>query len=178
MRIKILPLDTSVHDRGAFSCGHLSVDEYLRKAAAQAQKYFKAATFVLCSPEAPSDIMGFYTLAQHAYVDDQLDPLTARALKVNGLHHIPMILLAQLGVSSTFQGQGLGKLLIGDSLERSLNVALDIGGAALITDPVDANAARFYAKFSFTTLQETPFHRMILPMRTIRAALGSAGSVP
>ena len=171
MKLRIVPLDPSLHDRGAFSCGHDGVDRYLQTTAAQAAKYFKSATFVLLGLEAPERILGFYTLAQHSYRDGEMDPVTAGALKVHKLEQIPMIMLGQLGIVTDFQSKGLGKMLLWDVMERSYAIATEMAGVALITDPIDNNAAQFYEKYGFETLHKQPMHRQILPMKTIRAAL-------
>ncbi len=178
VRLQIVPLDPKLHDRGSFSCGNDRVDAYLKSTAAAAAKYFKSSTFVLVRTDDAVPILGFYTLAQHSYRDEELDDRTARALKVHALKEIPMILLAQLGIATHFQGKGLGKLLLKDVLIRSLSVAAEISGVAIVTDPYNRDAQSFYAKFGFKTLHEEPFVRMILPMRTIALALSGAVKRP
>jgi hypothetical protein len=87
-----------------------------------------------------------------------------------------MILLGQLGIATDFQQRGLGGFLLKNALERSLGVAQEIGGVAIITDPYDADAQSFYAKYAFEVLHEEPFMRMILPLRTLaRAAVADKG---
>jgi GNAT superfamily N-acetyltransferase len=175
MRLRIVPLDPTLHDRGAFSCGNHRVDDYLRSTAAQAAKYFKAATFVLLQTDAEHKIFGFYTLLPHEYRDDdQFDDVMARALRVQNLQRIPMILLGQLGVATDVQGKGLGALLLQDALNRALTVAQEVGGVAVITDPYDERARAFYAKYAFSVLHEEPFVRMILPMRTLAQSIVKA----
>jgi len=174
VKLKIVSLDPSIHDRGAFSCGHEGVDRYLHTTAAQAARYFKSATFVLLAPESPTNILGFYTLSQHGYRDQELDPVTARALKVAHFEQIPMILLGQLGIVKDYQGRGLGKMLLWDAMYRSFVVAGEIGGVALITDPIDDRARDFFACFGFAMLHEQPFRRMLLPMGTLRKAIGAS----
>ncbi|MHB1549617.1 MAG: GNAT family N-acetyltransferase [Vulcanimicrobiaceae bacterium] len=167
VRLRIVPLDPNLHDRGAFTCGNANVDRFLQSTAAQQAKYLKSGTFVLLRTDSEQQILGFYTLAQHGYRDSELNDVTARLLKVQGLKSIPTILLGQLGVATDFQGSGLGRFLLRDALGRSLSVAQEIGGVAIITDPYDAKARDFYARFAFQVLHEHPFLRMLLPMRTL-----------
>jgi GNAT superfamily N-acetyltransferase len=171
VRLRIVPLDPNLHDRGAFSCGNAQVDTYLKSTAAHAAKYFKSGTFVVLRTDSEQQILGFYTLAQHGYRDGELNEITARVLKVYGLDNIPMILLGQLGVSTDFQRRGLGRFLLRDALVRSLSIAQEIGAVAVITDPYDAPAREFYAKFDFQVLHEEPFLRMMLPTRTLAKAM-------
>lgn len=175
MRLRIVPLDPTLHDREAFSCGNHRVDAYLRTTAAQAAKYFKAATFVLQQTDEEHRILGFYTLVPHEYRDNgQMDNVMARALKVQNLQHIPMILLGQLGIATDFQAKGLGAMLLKDALNRALRVAQEVGGVAVITDPYDERAQAFYAKYGFEVLHTEPFVRMILPMRTLAQSIVKA----
>ena len=171
LRIQILPLDPSLHDRKSFHCGNETVDRYLRTTAAQATRYYRAATFVLAIVDNPSEVLGYYTLAPHEYRDGELDLATARALRVHGLQRIPVLLLGQLGIERAYQGRGLGKLLLWSALERAFSTAANSGAVAVITDPADDRAAAFYARYGFATLHEAPFHRMLLPTKTIAAAL-------
>ncbi len=122
---------------------------------------------MLLRTDSKQQILGFYSLAQHGYRDSELSDVTARVLKVQGLKSIPMILLGQLGIATDFQSRGLGRLLLRDALARSLSVAQEIGGVAIITDPYDAKVRHFYARFGFQVLHEHPFLRMLLPMRTL-----------
>lgn len=171
MRLRVVRLDSDLHDREAFCCGRAAVDNFLRSTAAQAAKYLKSQTFVLVPTDDARRILGFYTLAQHGYRDGELCDATARALKVKGLGHIPMILLGQLGVAREFQGRGLGKFLLNDALRRCIAVAQEIGAVAVIADPYDNGARDFYANFDFQILHEEPFRRTLLPMRTLAKAM-------
>jgi len=170
LRIRIVPLDPSLHDRKSFQCGNDAVDRYLRTTAAQATRYYRAATFILATVENPSEVLGYYTLAPHEYRDGELDLATARTLKVHGLQRVPVLLLGQLGIARSYQGRGLGKLLLWSALERAFSTAANSGAVAVITDPANDSAAAYYARYGFATLHDAPFHRMLLPMKTIAAA--------
>jgi len=91
-------------------------------------------------------------------------------MRVQNLGRVPVILLGQLGIATEFKRKGLGKLLLKNALNRSLAVAHEIGGVAVITDPYDYDAQGFYTKFDFQVLHEEPFVRMLLPMRTLAKA--------
>jgi GNAT superfamily N-acetyltransferase len=167
MNLAVEPLDPKRHDRGAFSCGVPALDRYLRETASQAAHAFRSQTFVLVDTADPSAVMGFYSLAYHEYRDAELDDVTARALKVKSLNRIPTILLGQLAVASAWQGKKLGPMLLEHALRRSLIVACGLGGVAVVTDPIDDGAARFYAKYGFARLVPG-VPRMLLPMKTLR----------
>jgi GNAT superfamily N-acetyltransferase len=170
VRLRIVPLDPSLHDRAAFSCGIARIDRFLQVTAAQAARHLRSATFVLSDTNAHQQIVGFCTLAQHAYRDGELDETSARALKVYGLETIPIILLGQLAVATQFKAKGLGALLLKNALERALGVAQEAGGVALITDPYNDTVEAFYGKYGFQPLHREPFARMMLPLRSVAAA--------
>ena len=172
-----MPLDPKLHDRGSFSCGNDRVDAYLKSTAAAAAKYFKSSTFVLVRTDDAVPILGFYTLAQHSYRDEELDDRTARGLKVHALKEIPMTCWRNWGSQRTFK-EGAWKVAAQGRLIRSLSVAAEISGVAIVTDPYNRDAQSFYAKFGFKTLHEEPFVRMILPMRTLALALSGAVKRP
>lgn len=167
MKVLVEPLDPRRHDRAAFSCGHPSLDRYLRETALQAAHAFRSQTFVLTAGENRAEVMGFYSLAYHEYRDGEMDDTTARALKVKNLRRIPTILLGQLAIASPWQGKRLGPMLLEHALRRSLIVACNLGGVAVVTDPIDDVAARFYAKYGFVRIvPEEP--RLLMPMKSLR----------
>ena len=83
--------------------------------------------------------------------------------------HIPVILLGRLAIDKTNQGQGIGKKLLVDSLERSLDVAKNhVGSVAVIVDPIDDSSIAFYSKYGFTMLPDSG--RMFMTIKKIDEA--------
>ena len=70
-------------------------------------------------------------------------------LRRNAPSEVPVILLGVLGVDSRYQGSGLGRMLLRDASARAVAVAGDIGAKGLVVDPVDEEAAAFYARNGF-----------------------------
>lgn len=172
MRVTIEPLDATQHNRAAFSCGQPGVDAYFHQVAAQASKALHAQTYVLVEIEAVGarkNVLGFYTLTPHEYRDDEMDPVTARALKLKGLRRIPAILLGQLGVSVSQQGKGFGRLLLDHAFRKALFASYSIGGALLVTDPIDPQARTFYEKYDFRQLPDGG-ERLYLSVKTLARA--------
>ena len=67
-----------------------------------------------------------------------------------GQYPIPVVILARLAVSGTEQGPGIGYgLLQEDAIRRTLLIADQVGIRALLTHPIDEQAARFYTRFGF-----------------------------
>lgn len=66
-----------------------------------------------------------------------------------GQYSIPVIVLARLAVSRQSQGQGIGIELLQEAIRRTLTIAEQAGVRAILTLPIDDNAARFHARFGF-----------------------------
>jgi ribosomal protein S18 acetylase RimI-like enzyme len=152
----------AAHDRAAFSCGVEALDNYLRQQAAQHVKKRVALAFVL-TPDGRT-IAGFYTLSQYAVELDAIPD--ALAAKLPKYPFVPATLVGRLAVSSKFQSQGLGELLLIDALNRCLCASRQVASAAVIVDAKDDRGAAFYKKYGFIELPEIP-RRLFLPMATI-----------
>ena len=126
-----------------FECGKPSLNDWLLRHALQAQGSGSARTFVVADN---ASVLGYYSL-----VVGQVEPIeaTERIRKGMGQYSIPVMLLARLAVSTAAQGQGIGMGLLQDAIRRTLNVAEQAGLRALLTHPIDDDAARFYQRFGF-----------------------------
>ncbi|MEL6634322.1 MAG: GNAT family N-acetyltransferase, partial [Bacteroidota bacterium] len=80
-------------------------------------------------------------------------------------HNLPVTLMGRLAVSLNFQGQKLGELLLIDALKRSYSVSREIGSMAVVVDPVDESAIKFYEKYGFVLLPDSG--KLFLAMKTI-----------
>ena len=72
-----------------------------------------------------------------------------RIRKGMGNYPIPVVILARLAVSLSYQGQGIGRGLLQDAIGRTLWIAEQTGIRALPAHPLDAEASRFYQRFGF-----------------------------
>ena len=79
---------------------------------------------------------------------------------------IPATLLGRLAIDSVYKGQGLGELLLIDALKRSYDVSKsNVGSMAVIVDPIDENAVKFYEKYGFIRLPDSG--KMFIAMESI-----------
>jgi len=53
-------------------------------------------------------------------------------------------------VSRENQGRGIGVGMLQDAIRRTLVIAEQAGIRAILTHPIDEDAARFYTRFGFT----------------------------
>ena len=66
-----------------------------------------------------------------------------------GQYPVPVVILARLAVSREHQGLGIGIGMLQDAIRRTLVIAEQAGVRAMLTHPVDEDAARFYTRFGF-----------------------------
>lgn len=142
----IARLDGRKHDRSGFDCGVPALNDYLQKQASQHHRDGIATTHVLIEDDAPSQILGYYTLAAAQLPLPDLKPDDQRRLP---RHPVPVARLGRLGVAVREQGQGLGAALLQDAVKRCLELREQLGVRLLVVDAKDDRAAAFYTAFGF-----------------------------
>ena len=151
------------HERAKFDCGHPSLNEWLQQRAGQWDRKELSRCYVAVRPGG-SQVLGYYAISSHhvsfqALPDDQ----------AKGLPNIdiPVVLLGRLAVDLSEQGQGLGRCLLVDALQRAERLASELGVRAVEVEAMDEAAREFYSKFGFVPLADDPRH-LVLPMHVIR----------
>jgi len=126
-----------------FDCGKPALNDWLVRHARQAQGSGSAKTFVVGEDDR---VVGYFSLTV-----GQVDTLDApeRIRKGMGRYPIPVVILARLAVCRQDQGRGIGIGLLQDAIRRTLLIAAQAGIRAMLTHPIDADAARFYSRFGF-----------------------------
>lgn len=142
----IARLDGRKHDRGGFDCHVPALNDYLQKQASQHHRDGIATTHVLIEDDAPSQILGYYTLAAAQLPLPDLEPDDQRRLP---RHPVPAARLARLAVAIHEQGQGLGEAMLQDAVKRCLELREQLGIRLLVVDAKDDRAAAFYTAFGF-----------------------------
>jgi GNAT superfamily N-acetyltransferase len=159
------------HDRTLFDCGRVELNEYLRRFARQNADAGVAKTFVASPLDAPSQIVGFYSLAATSVTFSSLPSAMARRLP---RYPVPAALLARLAIDRAHQGQGHGAILLADAYQRVLLAADHIGIHLLVIHAKDEAARRFYQRFNAVPLVDEPLH-LVVDVRVIRAAVAASG---
>jgi len=158
-----VPLDSSKHERTKFACGKSLLDNYFQKQAGQDVKRKLSACFVLIDRNT-DEVSGYYTLSSNSISQDQIPENFKKRLPPSYMS-IPTILLGRLAISSRYQGKGFGQLLLVDALKRCFDTSDSIGAFAVVVDPLDDEAERFYDKYGFIKLPDSG--KFFLPMATI-----------
>jgi len=171
--IKLEPL-AGHHERKTFDCGVEALNNWLRQTALQHQTKGISRTFVAIPADNHvveqfqslgyhdlelSSIFGFYALASaFVFIDDLPSELAKRYPR-----QIPVTRLGRLAIRSDMQGQGLGKLLLADAVNRAKSAAQAVGSAGLFVDAKDDASSRFYQSFGFRVCDDQPL-KLYLPM--------------
>ena len=172
-RISIEPLDPRRHDRIAFSCGTIRLDNFLKHTARKHQAGSFSRVWV-ATDAGKAEILGYYGLNAHALEGDDLPAaLTRNAPRSGG---IPAVYLSMIAVDRRRQGQGFGRILLADALNRAAVVADQIGLKAVVLDVIDDGGPEiverrraFYASMGFRSLPSRP-SRMLIGIHTVRSA--------
>ncbi|HLK93181.1 MAG TPA: GNAT family N-acetyltransferase [Polyangia bacterium] len=152
-----------------FQNQHPSLVEYLKRYALRhATKDLLARTFVAIddTPTRPR-VAGYFSLATVSV--DRASAEKHPNLTRPPRFPIPGVLLARLAVESRVQGQGLGRYLFEEALGLTLQLAKDgpVAFRLLVTDAIDAAAARFYERHGLVRLSDEYPCRMVLDLRPV-----------
>jgi GNAT superfamily N-acetyltransferase len=152
------------HDLDAFSCGHLSLDTWLREHAHRATRQ-GTRTYLLIE-ERTEAVAGYFAIAPHLIEREA----TPRRIGRGAPQQIPAILLAKLALHERLHGQGLGAELLIHALTTIVTAARSAGGRIVIVDAIDSTAASFYRAHDFEPTPNDP-RRLILKLSTVARAL-------
>ncbi len=159
--------DRREHPVETFNCGQEGLDRWLCAYAGQSQRRDAARTFVTLDPD--GNVAGYYTLVAAQVEYEQANANVTRGLSRH--FPIPVALLARLAVSIPHQGNGLGRSLLLDALQRVLRASDELAIRAITVDAIDEHAASFYRTFGFEPSNLAP-NTLMIPLQLIRQTLG------
>lgn len=155
------------HLLDGFDCGkHPSLNEWLKRFGLTSQQSNSARTYVV---HRERRVVGYYSLCPSSV---KREDASKRVAKGQPAHPIGVVLLARLAVHKDEQGQGLGKALLKNALQRAHNAATEIGARAVLVHAIDQQAKDFYKRFGF---EESPVGdlQLMLLMKDLETALKS-----
>ena len=144
----------SLHDRGAFSCGKASLDNYLRDRAVPDARGRSTITFVLVDPADQRTIQGYYSLSSTSVEFDNVPASITKQLRISRHRTMSATLIGRLAVSIGMQGKRIGEGLLFDVVKRAYIASQQVGSAFIIVHAIDADAERFYKKFGFVAFED------------------------
>lgn len=79
---------------------------------------------------------------------------------------MPIARIGRLAVTTKAKGQGLGKFLLIEALQRIRKASMSVAAYAVIVDAKDVNAAKFYLHVGFIPFEDEPL-TLFLPLSTL-----------
>lgn len=155
------------HDLDVFECGVKPLDDWLRAHALDNQRRNLSRTFVLL--DEAGEVAGYYSLTMGGVRREALPSRYGRGLP---RYDIGMVLLARLAVAHDRQGQGLGRDLLIEAIERAAMAGQHVAARFIAVDPIDQSARSFYAAFGFQPVRGDADGRMYVRIDEALAALG------
>lgn len=160
--MEIFILDKT-HNRNAFECEEQQLTDYIKKQVSQDIKKRLAVCFVAIDSD--NNVIGYYTLSSESLGRKQIPDKYLKKVPQN--YNAPVILLGRLARNITAKGTGLGEHLLLDAFFRAFTLSEEsIGAMAVIVDPMNQFAIKFYEKYGFEQLPDS--EKMFLPMSTIK----------
>jgi len=144
------------HGIEGFDCGRDELNRYLLRFAWANQQPGAAQTYLGLVGNA---VVGYYTLAVGQVTREEAPERLTKGL---ARHPVPIMLLARLAVAVHSQGQGVGKALLRDAMQRTVQAAEIAGIRAFAVHAKDEDAKHFYEKFDFIASPTDPMHLFIL----------------
>ena len=114
------------------------------------------------------NVIGYYALAAGA-VSHELVP---GSMKRNMPDPIPVAVLGRLAVHADWAGLGIGRGLLKDAVQRTLQAAEQIGIRVLLCHAIDDSARAFYMKHGFIKSPVDPMMVMLSMARLGEALRG------
>ena len=155
------------HARAAFDCGDADLDLYLQRYARQNHESGGAKCLVAAPIDAPTRILGFYTLSPASLEFSRTPALIKRGL---ARYDVPVFRLGRLAVARSVQGRGLGGALLLRAAARCIRVAQEVGGVAMLIDAKNEVAACWYQGYGAVALSDAPLS-LVLPLSVVAKAL-------
>jgi ribosomal protein S18 acetylase RimI-like enzyme len=166
--MRIDPIDQK-HIRKDFINQHPSLQNYFRNVAMRDVSSGMSQCFVLTDGD--DIVRGYYTLSSISVDTSDWD----QAFKKNNklvYDTIPGTLIGKLAVDSQFQGKKYGTILLFHALWNAAISSNTVGSAAIVVDPIDDKATRFYQKYDFQNLTNTK--RMFMSMKKAKLIKSSS----
>lgn len=138
------------HRRDGFDCGHVALNDFLRRQASQQQRRSFGKTYVAVAGNG-TDVVGFVTVSA--------GQMTSQALPSHlklPRYPAPMLRIGRLAADRRWKGKGIGQDLLAFALHLALEFSAGVGLYAVVVEARNDEAAVFYRRFGFeSTLDDS-----------------------
>ena len=151
------------HNRTDFDCGNEQLTKYFKIQAGQDMKRKLSVCFVW-TDSLTNKTIGYYTLSNSSI------PLIFFPEQINqklplSYQYIPCTLIGRLAIDKSYQEKKMGEQLLINALITCYKTSLKVASFAVVVDPIDENAIKFYKKYDFTPLPHSG--KMFITMKTL-----------
>lgn len=162
--LEIRPLDDHCQVK-TFDCGIREVTNFLKSKSQKEHGRYKTRTTSAHLKNNPNPC-GFYTLR---LVTGDVKDLGREENERHGNPDVfPSVQLTYIGVSKSFQGAGIGRLLMFHAMEKVYRIANMAGAFAMTLVAIDKETAEFYTKLGFKRYgPDSDRPMMLLPIDSI-----------
>lgn len=136
-------LDTTKHDRSAFTCEERAFTEWLQRYSGQSRRGNTAATWVITDVE--QRVVAYATLSMFAIGRSR----APRAIGKAAPDPVPALLVGRLAVDQTATGLGLGTELVKHILATAVELNLKAACRAVVVTALNDDARRWWHKLGF-----------------------------
>jgi len=148
-----------IADAVSFRCGQPLLDDYIRRYATQDARRNVARVFIATPENDLHQLAGFYTLSAGSVSCTDLPESLANKLPK---FPVPVALIGRLAVATSYQGKGLGSILLADACLKVAHASKILAVAGIVVDAKDFDATAFYRHFGFLALPGSS-DRLLLP---------------
>jgi ribosomal protein S18 acetylase RimI-like enzyme len=154
------------HRLDHFDSGSQVLDSWLKSHALAAQQMDSARTFLLIDS---GKVVGYFSLTMGSLLMEEAPKKLVRGLPA---YPVGMVVLARLAVDRSYQGAGMGGLLLAEALRKAVAAGEAAAARLVVVDALDERAVAFYARHGFIALPGNPM-RLFRRLKDVRASLGT-----
>ncbi|WP_086149808.1 GNAT family N-acetyltransferase [Cellulosimicrobium sp. KWT-B] len=151
-----------------FACGEPELDDWLARFAGQSERRDNVRTTLLLDEQA-GRIAGYYSMRTFELSAADASSAIGRARR----YPAPAMLLARLAVDVDYQGNGVGRVLLFDALQKLVDAATAIGFEIVVVHALHEDAACFYLKHGFRRFLDHDLS-LFLTTKDLRATFAAA----
>ena len=134
----------STDELNKFDCGQNLLNHWLKKRALQNSISGGTQTSVITNQD--GRVIAYFSLIMgDVRIEDANEHLSRNLAN----YPIAIMKITRMAVDLEFQGQGIGQGIIKHIMQKAIEISQVVGCRAIVVDPIDDKAAKFYESMQF-----------------------------